>query len=76
MNPSVSHSMSTTFGVRSILLDRASFYTASKPKKRKIVDRTLDVVTLEPDLFLQSNIEDALFKILDDVAQQELGRTR
>jgi hypothetical protein len=76
MDSSVSYGLQDTFGVRDILFDRASFYTASEPQKRELVERTLDLVASEPDLFLHRNIEDKLFTILHEVARQDRGRPK
>jgi hypothetical protein len=75
MDPS-SYGLPDTYGVRDILFDRASFYTASQPLKRELVERTLDLVASEPDLFLHPNIEDKLFAVLHEVARRDRGRPK
>jgi hypothetical protein len=73
MKTSFSHESRNEFSVRTVLFERASFYSASVTEKRKIVDRTLDVAALDPDLFLKPDVEQELFKLLHKVAQEELG---
>jgi hypothetical protein len=60
------------FEVRQALYDRASLYTSNRWKKRKIADRTLEAAALDPALFVQPDIETALFERLHEIAKDEL----
>lgn len=73
MVPSVYQGINLKFGIEKVLYDRASLYSPTPAKKRMIVEKTILVVSRDPNFFTHKDVEEELFRVMHRVVQEQLA---